>query len=119
MDHILIRDLRLQTRVGVEENERAHRQNVLVTMDIETDVTTAATSDDLADTVDYDRVVRDVAALVEGGERRLLEHLAEQVATVISRFNGVRGVTVEIAKEAPPVPQVVGQIAVRIHRRFR
>jgi FolB domain-containing protein len=115
-DQIVIKGLRLKTRVGVTDEERAQPQPVIVDIAIAADLSVAGTSDDLADTVDYDRTVTEVAALVNSAEARLLEHLATEVASLIVGFRGVQGVTVEIAKETPPVAEEVERIAVRVER---
>lgn len=115
-DHILINGLRVKTRVGWTDEERATAQAVLVDLDIETEAARSGASDDLADTVDYGSVVSEVAAYVAARETKLLERLAEGVAGVVSAKNGVKRVTVEIAKEVVPVPEEVARVAVRITR---
>ena len=119
MDRILIRDLRVEARVGVTDEERAKPQGLLVTLEIFTDMEAAASSDDLATTIDYDRTATEVADIVRGHESRLLEHLAGRLASHISTFEGVLGVNVEVAKEVSPVAEDVGAISVRIERRLQ
>lgn len=119
MDRILIQDLRVEARVGVSEEEHARPQVLLVTVEILADLGAAASSDDLAATIDYDKTVTDVADLVRHGESNLLEHIAGRIASHISTIDGVLGVNVELAKEVPPVTENVGEISVRIERRFQ
>lgn len=116
MDRISIRDLRLTTSIGVTEEERAAPQWVRVTVELHTELKAAGLSDDLAHTIDYHRTTTEIAALVESSSCALLEHLAEKIATRMSTIDGVHGVTVEIAKESPPVEEDVGAITVRIER---
>lgn len=115
-DHILIRGLRVQTRVGWTDEERAEPQTVLVDLDLEIDASASALSDDLSDTVDYASVIGDVARHVSSTEERLLERLAAEVAEMVSARKGVKRVSVEIAKEVVPVPEEVGRVAVRVER---
>ena len=115
-DHILISGLRVETRVGWTDEERAHPQAVLIDIDVETDTRAAAASDDLGDTVDYASAISEVVAHVEGRETRLLERLAGEIAKMVSARNGVKRVTVEIAKEVVPVPEEVARVAVRVVR---
>lgn len=119
MDRILISDLRVQARVGVTDEERARPQALRVTVEILTDMEAAASSDDLAMTIDYGRTVTEIAELVRTHESRLLEHVAGRLASHISTLEGVLGVNVEVAKEAPPVTEDVGGISVRIERRLQ
>ena len=115
-DHIIVRRLRVPTRVGATNEERVAPQQVLVTLEIACDTTRAGKSDDLADTIDYDRLVSQVAEQVRASETNLLEALAHKVAAYISTIAGVHGVTVEIAKESPPVAEELGEVAIRIER---
>ncbi|HEV2756899.1 MAG TPA: dihydroneopterin aldolase [Actinomycetota bacterium] len=115
-DHILVSGLRVETRVGWTDEERARPQTVLIDLDMETDVAASAASDDLADTIDYGTVIAEVADYVGGRETKLLERLAGEVAEMVAARNGVKRVTVEIAKEVVPVPQDVARVAVRTAR---
>lgn len=112
--HIGVRGLRVQTRVGVTEAERENLQTVVVDVDVEADIARAAATDAIADTVDYSTLVSLVAETVSSSQHHLLESLASQVVSVVSRMDGVRGVTVEIAKDPPPLPQDVERVSVRI-----
>ena len=116
MDRILIQGLRLKGHVGVTEEERARPQLLGVDVEVRTDLGRAGTSDDLADTIDYGELLDLIAGIVGDRRSRLLESLAEQIASAIASLEGVSGVTVEIGKEDPPVDQEVDRVAVRIER---
>ena len=118
VDSIRITDLRVQTRVGVPDEERATPQMVRVSIEVFKDLGTAAATDDLDETVDYGALVPQVAGLIESSENRLLEKLAGDVASLIEGFSGVSGVTVEIAKEEPPLDEEIGRVSIRIERQF-
>jgi dihydroneopterin aldolase len=116
MDRIVVRDLRVKSRIGVTGDERAAAQDLLINVELERDLTAAGASDDLADTIDYGWVIGEIAAIAEMGERQLLEKLADEIARRMSALEGVRGVTVEVLKVAPPVTEDVGPTGVRIER---
>ncbi|MFN2588332.1 MAG: dihydroneopterin aldolase [Actinomycetota bacterium] len=115
-DHLLIAGLRVETRVGWSDEERAEPQAVLIDLDVETELGPPAASDDLADTVDYAATIAEVAEHVAAQETRLLERLAGDVAELVSAKKGVKSVTVEIAKEVVPISQEVERVAVRVTR---
>jgi len=115
-DTVRIRGLRVETRVGVADAERMHRQTVRLDVDIHADLSKPADTDELADTIDYSSAVSAVADVVQRSECKLLEHLASKVATSVSCMRGVLGVTVEVSKEPPPVSENVEAIVVRIER---
>ncbi len=115
-DWVSIKGLRVPTRVGVGDEERAAEQVVVVDVAMRADLSRAAASDDLADTIDYGRTVADIAALVRGSETRLLEHLAQRIASAITALELVEEVTVEVAKEDPPILEDVERVSVRMTR---
>lgn len=80
MDLVFIRDLRIETTIGVDAWERQIRQIVSIDLEMAADVRRAAASDAIADAVDYQAVTRRLVQLVGASQFRLLETLAETVA---------------------------------------
>lgn len=115
-DLIRIHDLRVKTHIGVSKEERAAPREIVVNADIRTDTRQAGASDEIADTVDYDRAVVAISELVRSADARLLEHIAERIAQQLAGLEGVSGVTVEVIKEAPPTEEDVRAVSVRIER---
>jgi len=115
-DRMAIRGLVVGTRIGVTEKERSQPQDVVIDIELRTDLSRPARSDDLTDTIDYDALVNEIAALVRSGERNLLERLADEIASLLSAKNGVSGVTVEVMKLHVPVAEEVAGISVRVER---
>ena len=91
-------------------------QEVVVNVRLEADLRTPGRSDLLEDTVDYARATKIVEELIESSQANLLEHLADNLATALLEVEGVRAVTVEIAKDPAPVVENVQNITVRIER---
>ncbi len=116
MDSIIVRDLRVKGHVGATEEERSEEQLLLVGIEIALDLRRPGKTDDLNDTVDYGTVTREIEEVVATTTCALLENLAEKIAGHIAAIPGVNGVSVEVAKDAPPIEQDVGRIAVRIER---
>ena len=115
-DRIELRGLRLLGVHGALAEEQSRAQPFEADLDVETDMATAARSDDLSDTVDYAALV-DAMARVVGSERyALLESLAERMAEVVMADERVRAVTVAIRKLRPPVAADVRTAGVRITR---
>jgi dihydroneopterin aldolase len=116
MDKILIQGLRVDARVGVTPEERARPQTLAIDVEISADLERASESDLLEDTIDYDATTTAIAELVRGSDSRTLEHLAGRIVAIFDGNELVHGVTVEIAKQPPPVTETVDSIAVRIER---
>ncbi len=115
-DRITISGLRVETRIGVTEKERKNPQDVLIDLELISDLSVAGASDALVETIDYDGLVDEVAALVRSSECNLLERLASKVADHVSAKQGVTGVTVRVGKQHVPVDEVVSSISVSIER---
>ena len=115
-DIIRIHDLRVSTRVGVGDIERAHPRGLLINVELRTDTTAAGVSDNLGDTINYHEVASLVAEVVRSTEARLLEYIAERIATVLKEKYGKVGVTVTVAKEHPPIEEDIGAVSVTIER---
>jgi FolB domain-containing protein len=118
-DAVFIKNLKVPVHIGVTDEERSRPQTVSIDVAMHADLAKAGISDDLADTVDYDRVLRDVVELVGSSKSRLMEHLAGEIADLISRHRLVERVTVEITKdEFRPTGIDFGGVSVRIERTF-
>lgn len=115
-DRIFVRDLKVEAKVGVTAEERAAPQTLTINIEIATDLRGAGSSDDISETIDYGEVAMAAAELARSSEVRLLETLAERIAAQISATERVQMVTVEIAKDVPPIPERLRDVGVRIER---
>ncbi len=97
-DALTIRNLRARCILGVEEWERAKKQEVLITVVLRTDLRRAGRTDRLEDSVDYKAVKERILDEVERSSFHLLERLAECVADVCLSAARVRQVEVTIQK---------------------
>ena len=101
---------------GVFENERRDGQEFVVDVVLELDLSAAAASDDLADTVDYGGLAAAVAADVEGEPLDLIEALAARIAETCLRLERVTSVSVTVHKPQAPMPVRVADVAVTLVR---
>jgi dihydroneopterin aldolase len=117
-DRIRLRGLRALGTHGVLPEERTRAQPFEVDLDLAVDLDPAATSDRLADTVDYGEVATTVAAVVSGPSFELLEALAGAVASAtLACDRRITSVTVDVRKLRPPVAVDLADVGVRITRR--
>jgi dihydroneopterin aldolase len=79
-DLVSVRDLGVAAVIGVHPWEREIEQTLVVSVEMAADVRKAATSDDLADALDYSAVAETIAAVLREGKFRLIETAAERVA---------------------------------------
>lgn len=99
MDRIFIDGLRLDCRVGVTDEERRLSQKVIVDVSIFLDTRRAAASGRIEDTADYREAKRLFSTFVSEGEFRLLESLAEGIASIALERLGAERVAVRVRKE--------------------
>jgi len=83
MDIIYLRDLRIDTVIGVYRWEREMKQTLVIDLEIGTDIRPAAKSDAIADTLNYKDIAKRVTAFVEQSRYQLVEALAEAVANLV------------------------------------
>jgi FolB domain-containing protein len=115
MDRILIRDLSARCVIGVSDEERREKQDVLINLALYADLRPAALSDRFADTVDYRALKKEIVRLVEGAQRFLLEALAEDIATLCLAHPAVQAVRVRVDK--PTALRFARSVGVEILRR--
>jgi len=80
MDKIIINDLLTRGVIGLSERERSRPQDILVSVAMDTDTTTAAGSDSISDCVDYSEIAKLIFRLVENNQRYTLEALTGDIA---------------------------------------
>ena len=98
MDRIHIRDLGLRCVIGVYEDERRDRQDIILNIVLAGDFSKAGRTDDIEDAVNYKDIKKAVIKLVESSQYRLIETLAEQVAAIGLGHPKVQQVTVTVDK---------------------
>lgn len=113
-DHVRIDGVRAYGRHGFG-HELEHPQPFDVDVLLEIDAVRAASSDDLADTVDYALVVPEVRRVVEGESFSLVESLAEAVAHRLFAFGPI-AVEVRVSKPQAAMALGVDGIAVEVRR---
>lgn len=113
---IMINDIGCYGYHGALAEEQVLGQEFLVSLELSLG-TAPPKKDLLSETVDYRCAVDIVRRIMEGPPRRLLETLAEEIATDILALPGIEEVKIRLCKVHPPIPAVRGGVAVAISRR--
>lgn len=95
---IRISNLRLRTIIGANDWERDHKQDLVINVRIDFDAAKSGASDDLADTVDYKTITKNIITEVEGSSYQLLEKLATRLLDIVMDHDGVQRTVVRIDK---------------------
>jgi D-erythro-7,8-dihydroneopterin triphosphate epimerase len=98
MDRILISDLLVRCIIGVRDEERRDKQDVLINLALSVDLRKAGTSDRLEDSVDYRALNKQILSMAESSQFLLVEALAQAVADICLGHPSVKEVTVRIEK---------------------
>lgn len=83
MDIVYIRDLRIETIIGIYDWEREVKQTVSLDLEMATDIRAAARTDDIAHALNYKAVSKRLIDYVENRHALLVESLAEEVAVLV------------------------------------
>lgn len=114
MDSIFLRGIKLSTRIGVPAAERAVPQNLTVDIELFTSTRKTAETDSLSLGIDYAAVTALVESLA-GTERKTIEKLAEDIATLLlEEFKPEGGVKVSVWKK--PADLAIDAACITIHR---
>jgi 7,8-dihydroneopterin aldolase/epimerase/oxygenase len=104
---------------GVFDFERQQGQPFVVDVSCTLDLSSAASSDDLGQTIDYGALARAVVADIEQNPLTLIEALADRIAMTCLRYEAVQCVEVTVHKPQAPMPVDVADVAVTLTRSKR
>ncbi len=119
MDIVYIRGLEVKTVIGVYDWEREIKQPISVDLDMATDISKAAATDEHEYVLDYKIVCVRVAEFIENSDLKLLEAMAEEIAKLVQKEFRVPWVRVKVSKPAAITgARDVGVIIERGNRTF-
>ncbi len=113
---VCLKDLRVICLIGIHPKERQLPQALDFDLEMEIDIAEAAETENISATVDYSDVAARVEELAQEGAFKLLESLAESVASMLfDSYPVIDAVKIEIRKpSAVPAARYAG---VRIERK--
>jgi dihydroneopterin aldolase len=83
MDIVYIRDLKIETVIGIYDWEREIKQTVSLDLEMAHDIRQAAQSDSIEDTLNYKAVAKRLIAFIGDSEFQLVETMAERCAAIV------------------------------------
>ena len=98
MDIVCIRELEIETIIGIYDWEREQNQTVSLDLEMGTDISLAASSEDIENTLDYKAVAKHLIEFVEGSEFFLVETMAEKIAKIVLREFSVPWLKLRLGK---------------------
>jgi dihydroneopterin aldolase len=83
MDIVYLRELRIDTVIGIYDWERRTRQTVILDLEMGADVARAAATERIEDALNYKQVAKRLIQFVGDSDFQLVETLAERCAEII------------------------------------
>jgi len=88
MDIVFLRELRIETVIGIYDWEREIKQPLVLDLEMGTDVRKGAATDRIEDALDYKAVAKRLIQFVGESRFQLVETMAERCAEIIlNEFN--------------------------------
>ena len=98
MDTVFIRDLSMDAVIGVFGWERQVRQRITINLEMGTNISSAAKTDAIEDTLDYKAISQRIRQIVDENQPQLVETLIELIATKIMKEFSIPWLRISIAK---------------------
>lgn len=113
---IKLSGLRAKGHHGVYDFERTEGQEFVVDVALDLDLSRAAASDDVADTVHYGELATALVAVITGEPVNLIETLADRLLAVCLADDRVEAAEVTVHKPQAPIPHDFADVAVTLRR---
>lgn len=97
-DRIFIRDLALRCIIGIYPEERREKQDVIINIIMEGDLSAAPQTDHIDDTINYKTIKKQIVALVEASDFNLIETMAARILDICMQDAKVDRATVTVDK---------------------
>lgn len=117
MDIVFIEDLKIDATIGIYDWERKIKQTLAFDLEMSTDISSAAKTDAIEDTLNYKAISKRVIAFVEASEFQLVETLAEKVAALILDEFEVAWISLTLHK--PGAVRGSRSVGIRIERGIK
>lgn len=98
MDRIFIRNLSVDTIIGIYDFERNKRQRVTLDLEMSADIAKASQTEDIESTLNYKTLADRLCSYIQSTEFQLIETLAESVTDIVRNEFGVAWVRLTLHK---------------------
>ena len=98
MDIVYIRDLRIETIIGIYDWEREVKQTISLDLEMAHNISKAAESDDIQYALNYKSIAKRLIKFVEQSEFLLVERMAEEIASIVRDEFSVPWLTLRVSK---------------------
>jgi dihydroneopterin aldolase len=104
METLTLKSLQFHAYHGYYEKERKEGNNFEVDLIFKADLRKAGSTDDLNDTIDYQNVLEEVQAVMNGPSMKLIETLTKKIGDrLFEHFARIQSLDVIVRKLNPPL----------------
>lgn len=114
-DRIEIHDLMVRAIVGINDDERVNRQDVVINLTIWSDLHESGRTDDIDDTINYRTLTKLIIALVEESSFYLVEKMATEIVSLSFGFSEAIE-RIRVSVEKPGAIRFARSVGVTIDR---
>ncbi|MEB3790632.1 dihydroneopterin aldolase [Acinetobacter sp. IK40] len=115
MDAIIIEGLKVDTVIGCFNWERQIIQPLMLDLTIHNDLSQAAHSDELEDTLNYAQICELAAQVIQEAQPKLIEHAAQLVLECLFiTFSSIESISITIRK--PAIIAQANAVGIRLER---
>lgn len=116
-DRIILNDLGFYGYHGLFEEEARLGQRFFIDLQCGVDLYAPGNTDEIGHTVSYADIYDVVKAAFEGKRAKLVEALAQNIATALfDAFGEIGWIIIRIRKPEAPIAMVRGEAAIELHR---
>lgn len=98
---IKIKNLKLQTKMGVYEWERDFKRDIIINAKLTIDDEKSLQSDQIEDTIDYSKIIQGIKDIISNNYYKLIEKMTQEVMNFIMQDKRIKACKLEIDKVAP------------------
>ncbi len=98
MDYIFVNGLAIKARIGIYEWEQQIEQTVLIDIEMGINVQSAASADNISESVNYFNVAETIKALFAAKNFNLVESAAETIATKVFQDYPIEWLKLRVGK---------------------
>ena len=98
MDKVFIKDLEIETIIGIFGWEREVKQIVKISLEMSFDISKAGKSDQIEDALDYKKIGKSIVNLVENSSFFLVEKMAEEIAKLVLKNKQIEDILLKVEK---------------------
>ena len=114
MDKVIIKDILARGIIGINADERIKPQDIIINIEIATDLRRAGETDAIEDSVNYRTIAKKAIAQAETAKRFTVEALATDIAKLCLKEQGV--ISVRVRVEKPGAVRFAKSVGVEIER---